>query len=1193
MMLAICWFELRRKLRSISTWVYFAVFAALSYLMMTASAGAYQGASVSFGAGGKVLANSPFALFNSTAALTYFGLLVISAIFGKAAFQDFEYNTHSFFFTSPISKSSYIGGRFLAAFLTVLIVFTGISLGLAAGTAVPMIDKARIGPAMPAAYIAPYVSVVIPNTLLMGALFFSMALLSRRILPVYMASVVLLIGYLIASSLTQKIEDKAIAALLDPFGMFAEQRVTEYWTITEKNTRLLWPQGLLLWNRVIWLGLATALFAFTLHKFGFVYAPESRRTRKPVDDAPPAETASLAVPGVSRSLTLGSYLRALLRLTIMGFRETVKNIYFAVIVLAGILFMILFARDTGSMFGTSTYPVTYQILTLTSGSFALFILIIITFYSGELIWRERDARTHEITDTLPVPDWLPYFAKLFALLLVQVLLMVVVMLTGMGIQLAKGYTKLEPALYIQDLFGLRLFDYALLCVLAIAVHVLVNNKYLGHFVMILYYVVNAFMGQFGYEHNLYQYGGNPGYEYSDMNGYGPFLMPLFWFNAYWAAFAIILALASQLFWVRGVADEWRWRQSIAAQRFRGPQRIWLAGAVIAFAALGGFIFYNTNIRNPYRTSKQRENLQVQYERQYKKYAKLPQPRITSVSLKVDLKPEERSARIRGAYALTNTNSVPVQQIFVSTTPERTVRSLDFHRAVELEWQDDEHNLRMYKLGEPLAPGASALLDFDLEFHPRGFTNGRLSTTIAGNGTFLNSGMFPHFGYDEGREMSDDNTRRKYGLPQRPRMPDLYDREARGNTYIAKDADWVDFEATIGTSPDQIAIAPGELVREWNDNGRRYFHYRTRQKVLAFFSVLSARYKLLQNKWNDVDLRIYYHPGHEYNLAKMMQGMKAALDYCTKNFGPYQHKTLRIVEFPRYGTFAQSFPASIPYSESIGFIARVKPDDEEDVDYPYYVTAHEVAHQWWAHQVIGANVQGATVMSESLSQYTALMVMKQAVGPGQMKRFLKYEMDRYLMGRSLERKKELPLMRVENQPYIHYNKASVIFYALQDYIGEDTVNRALREYLESVANQNPPYTTSVELVERLRNATPPRYAYLINDMFETITLFENRAVSATWREASQGKYEVKLKVAARKVKAGELGEEREVPLADWVDVGVLDAKGNPIYLDRRKLESSDQEFTMIVDQVPVKAGIDPLNKLIDRKPEDNVMNATRI
>jgi aminopeptidase N len=357
-----------------------------------------------------------------------------------------------------------------------------------------------------------------------------------------------------------------------------------------------------------------------------------------------------------------------------------------------------------------------------------------------------------------------------------------------------------------------------------------------------------------------------------------------------------------------------------------------------------------------------------------------------------------------------------------------------------------------------------------------------------------------------------------------------------------------------------------------------------------WSVLSARYSVLRDTWNGVDLAIYYQPNHEFNLVRMMKGLKDALTYCTANFSPYQNKTLRIVEFPRYGRFAQSFLATIPFSEGIGFIARVDPSDENDIDYPYYVTAHEVAHQWWAHQAIGANVQGATVMSESLAQYTALMVMKREFGAERMKRFLKYEMDGYLNGRGSDNN-ELPLGRNEQQAYIFYHKGSVVFYALQDYIGEANLNRALRTYLQSVTYQEPPYTTALELEARLREATPAKYAYLIGDMFDSITLYENSAVEAKYREVSKGKYEVKLKVKARKVRADESGVEREVPLADWIDIGLFDAKKKPLYLEKRLIDKPEMEFTLTVDGVPDRAGIDPWNKLVDRKPDDNSTRVT--
>ena len=343
---------------------------------------------------------------------------------------------------------------------------------------------------------------------------------------------------------------------------------------------------------------------------------------------------------------------------------------------------------------------------------------------------------------------------------------------------------------------------------------------------------------------------------------------------------------------------------------------------------------------------------------------------------------------------------------------------------------------------------------------------------------------------------------------------------------------------------------------------------------------------------DVAIEIYYHRGHEYNVDNMIQSTKDSLDYFTRSFSPYQHRQVRIIEFPRYHTFAQSFPNTIPYSEGIGFVARVDPNDPDDIDYPYYVTAHEVAHQWWAYQVIGGNVQGATMLSETMAQYSALMVMKRKVGPDQMRRFLRYELDRYLQGRATERKKELPLARNENQGYIHYRKGSLVMYALQDYLGEEKLNGAIAEYLRSVAYQDPPYTISLELVEHIRQITPPELLYLIEDFFETITLYDNRAMKATYTELAPDRYAVRLSVAVKKLRADELGVETELPLADFIDVGVLDEQGKPLVLEKKRFDAAAAEFSFEVPRRPAKAGIDPLNMLIDRKPDDNVIRVKK-
>jgi len=323
---------------------------------------------------------------------------------------------------------------------------------------------------------------------------------------------------------------------------------------------------------------------------------------------------------------------------------------------------------------------------------------------------------------------------------------------------------------------------------------------------------------------------------------------------------------------------------------------------------------------------------------------------------------------------------------------------------------------------------------------------------------------------------------------------------------------------------------------------------------------------------------------------MIQGAKDALDYYDANYTPYQFHQLRILEFPNYSSFAQSFANTIPFSESIGFIADLR--DTSKIDYVYYVTAHEVAHQWWAHQVIGANMQGSTMLSESLAQYSALMVMKQKYGATQMRKFLKYELDAYLAGRGTEKVAEEPLAKVENQQYIHYRKGSLVFYALQDYVGEAVLNKMLKQFLIDKGFQLPPYTTSKEFMDALGRAVDPKWKPLLDDLFWNITLFDNRITDATANKLPDGQYQVTMKVHAGKVYVDGTGKETDAPPDTPIEIGVFAAPahagldGKPLYLQKRMLPNGDSTITVTVDGKPYNAGIDPYNELIDRVSTDN-------
>jgi ABC-2 type transport system permease protein len=1204
MVASIAAFEFSRRLRRISTHVYFLVFFGLSFLFVLMSGGAFVNATVDFGTGGKVLVTSPFALNLIIMFVSFFGVIVTAALAGQATYQDVDHNATAFFYTAPITKWDYLAGRFLGALAVQLVIFSSVGLGAWAGTRVPWLDPARVGPQIGFAYLQPYFTLVIPNLIFTSAIFFALAALGRKMMPVYAGSVVLLIGYFVASQLSTDLTVSTLAAMVDPFGGNAVSHLTQYWTPFQRNQQLVPFTGVLLWNRGLWLAIGALILGVTYARFSLSYAvSKATRTTQPdpVEDVPPAIARTL--PAAHLGYKLNDSFRQLLSLTWLQLAETVKNVFFGVLVLAGALLAILSANGINNPFSTPVYPVTWRMLELGGGGFFLFILAIVTFYSGELVWRERDAQLNQIVDALPTRRWVLYGSKLGALMLIQVLLVMMVMASGLIVQLSHAYHRFQFGLYFTELFTHRLVTFWILCVTALFVHTIVNHKYLGHFVMVLYFVAGIALPQMNFQDYLYRLGSTPTVVYSDMNGFGPYVKPLFWFQLYWGMAAVLLAIVTNLLWVRGMEAGWRNRLRLARERLSSKSAFGLAVSGLLFTIVGGYIYYNTHVLNRYLTAFRNDEARAQYEAKYKQYGSLPQPKMTDLRVDVDLFPEQRLAVFRGAEWLENKTDSSIDRVAVTIWPADVdviprphieVQKLSLEGGQTPLIEDPELGFYLYQLPQALPPHGRMALDFALTYPNPGFTNSNPNTDIVDNGSFLNASYLPSVGYLSPVQLDDDSARHRHQLQKSPGLPKLEDLAARRNNYVFTGADWVNFEGTVSTSPDQIAIMPGYLQKEWVRDGRRYFQYKADAPILSgIFSVNSARYAVLRDRWRDVNLEIYYHAGHEFDLDRMMLGMKSTLDYCTAAFSPFQFRQLRIIEFPRYGNFAESFPNTIPFSEGIGFITYVDPTKKDAINLPFFVTAHEVGHQWWAHQVVSANTEGATAIVETLAQYSALMVMRHTYGPESMKRFLRYQLDGYLRGRGQERNEEKPLMRVEpTQGYIHYNKGGQVMYALEDYIGEDRVNQALAAMVKDYAFKGPPYPTALELVDYLRKVTPPEFQYLYQDWFETITVFDNRALSAKYSVQPDGKYQVHVSVEVKKYRADGKGQEHRIPPHDLVDIGVLDGDGHYLYLEKHKIEQERQEFTVTVNRVPSQAGIDPLIKLIDRNPDDNVVKVEK-
>lgn len=1180
-------YELEYRLRSVSTWIYAGFLFLLAIWMFLATADGEGGANV----------NSPERLAGGTALIGTVGMLVTAILFGGAAVRDVEAGMDALIFTSPLRKAEYLGGRFLATLVVNAVVMLAIPLGLLAATALAGSSE-PIGPLRVGAYVQPYLLFLLPNLVLTGAILYTIGALARQVVPVYLGAIGLFVGYLVALNTLGQIESPLLSVLSDPLGMRTLQETTLYWTAAERNTRLIgFPPGLV-WNRALWLTVAMAVLALLHQRFQFAHAGVGGRRRTArrgvaaVGEALLERSRPVEVPRVAGAFGFRMTLRQTLVIAGRSLAEVVASRWFVAVLLGCTGLTLLWGWNVGdTVFDTSTWPVTLLVAgTVLSERVIPLVCALIAIYAGELVWKDRDANVDEIADAAPVPEGVALLGRFLALVALIVMFQAAFMVGGILIQALQGYYRFEIGLYLQILFGLNLAGYMLFAVLAMTLQVLVNHKYLGHVVVLMVLLSTRALPLLGIvDHHLLLYGTDPGWTYSDMNGFGPFIEPFVWFKLYWAAWALLLAIVAVLFWVRGREPGMRRRLSLARARLSGPVARAAAVSIALILGLGGFIFYNTNILNDYRSAKEAGRPQAEYEQRYRRYANIAQPMIVDAELRVEIYPDQPAVDLRGSYSLVNRTDAAIDSLHVYLNPEIEARSLSLSRAAQPMLVDEQVGYRIYALDQPLRPGDAVRLMFDVAFRPQGFPNSGIQTGVTGNGAHFDRRWLPFIGYQPIFELSDDEARQRFDLPPRPPLPSPDDAEALRSRWQARDADLIQVDAVISTAADQIAVTPGVLRRSWTENGRRYFHYATEAPISFGGTIFSGKYALLEDRWNDVTLQIFHHPAHSDNLDRMMRGMKASLEYYTTQFGPYPDKQLRIVEFPRYGGFGIAHPHTIAFAED-AFLSRVR---EGEVDQPFFGTAHEVAHQWWGGQVRGASVRGAAFLSESLANYSAMMAVEKTYGREAARRVYGFQMERYRLGRAAQ-SREVPVLEVEDQPYIAYRKGAIALYTLREQIGEAAVNTALRRYFEKYRDAGPPFPTSLDLYAELRAVTPDSHQYLLTDLFEAVTLWDVEAERAIVAPTGSGEYQVTLDITARKVHADSAGNETETPMDEWVEIGVFapvaegeDSLSKPLYVQQHRVRSGRQTITVTVPGEPAYAGIDPYHLLIELETDDNI------
>jgi ABC-2 type transport system permease protein len=1147
--------------------------------------------------------NSPFIIAAVSVFSCQIWLLLAPAVAGEAAARDVHTGMYPLTYTSPVSKAEYLGGRFLAAFVLQALILLAVQVGSLLAVYAPGANPEIIGPFRPAAYLAAYAFIGMTNAFIATTFQFSVALLSGRPIASYVGSLGLFfLSYPVTFTLyLSGLGERALLA--DPIGVLAiMNEMMSKWTLVEKNVRMFTLEGPMLWNRLLWLGISLVTIAFIYWRYQFAYRTEtgllSRLTRRfartaptpPTPDTAPARIA-ISVPQVRQSFGFATHWRQTLAIARSSFWMIARNPAGLFLLVAFPMFLVLVLTVQSEHWGIPLLPRTGYLLTrhLTSPltqavDFRVIIPLLIVYFAGELIWRERDARLSENVDATPAPEWVLFGGKLLGLSLVLAALMAMMTVAGMIVQVMAGYHDFQIGLYLEVLFGLQLPEYLLFAALALMVHVVVNQKYVGLLVSLVAYFLIIFSSFLGIEHNLLVYAASPGWSFTDMRGFSGSVGPWLWFKLYWGVWALLLAVVARLLWVRGRESGLGTRLKIARLRFHRATAATPAMTAMAFGlilALGGFIFYHTNVLNEYITEGELVQRRADYERRYGQYEGIPQPRRTATNLHIEIHPGRRTATIRGSYRLVNRDKVPIDSVHLEPAFYVETR-VTFDRPARLVVADEELGHRIYALDEPLQPGDSLTLSFDVQFEPRGFRNSGLRSTGAGqaildNGTYLTGSALPVIGYQPLRELWSAEDRRRHGLPRQITLPPPGDIDPS----VAAGAP-ATFEAIVGTDADQVAVAPGELRRTWTEGGRRYFHYVSDVPINGMDVFFSADYAVHRERWKDVDLQVFVHPGHRKHLERLLRSVRASLDYYSAQFGPYPYRFLQVVEQP--GNFlGMGVDGSGVVTAGEGFFLLDPQGDGFDAIFE--IVAHEMGHQWWGVQLKPAFAEGGGVISESLAWYSAMQLVKNMKGREALRRFM-----------SIMREPNpwppirtgLPLLRAMD-PWANYRKGPYAMHALSEYVGEARVNGALRTLVEKKASS---LATTLDMYHELQAVTPDSLKPLLADLFERNTSWTFDTKKATAVQTSAGGWQVTMEVEAHKVVGDSAGKETEVPVNEMIEVGIFaparsgEILGKPLYVQKHRVRSGTQTITVVMPEKPARGGIDPYN-LLDWEEGDNI------
>ena len=1201
-------FELHLQFRRPATYLYFAA-------ILIFSLGTFATGSIPLSE--KEHINAPYVLALCCAAMSMILAMIGSSVMGLPIYRDIEYRTNQYYLTYPISEAGYFWGRYLGAFIGLLFIASGMIIGTYGGTLLGPVMGWRYaeqyGTNAPAYYLHPFFTIALPNLFFTASLFYGLVSLTRSVKVIYGGGVLLFLCYFLSFFFLMNDHSATVVNLADPFAINGVMLQANEATQIQKNSSLIAISGTFLANRLLWIGIGFAILFLAYGRFSFGRFFKEQTGKKLVVDT--ASDAPLPhIPKVQVSFNKPHGRRILVSLVKTELLNLVTDNYFWIILSSGVFFLLLAFGMGVSPFGIPEFPRTVLLFTIFNDTFPFYIFIFLLFYTGEIVHRERSSGFAVINDALPPSNRILNAAKLLTLLILGISMALIPVLCGLGVQIAQGFYQFNFGLYATQLFVLLIPRLIEIVIFVYVVHVLVNQKFIGHTIGLLLWLAMFFLNKSGtLDYHLLLYAITPTFQLSDMDGLGHLLGPVSWFNAYWLLVGGLLIILSALGYNRGISSTFKDRFRLAKQRFDKTTKGITLVILIAILLVGSFIYYNISYLNNYLTQHEQTARKVRFETVLKRFAGLPFPKVTRIRLQVNLYPDKQQALTNAWVTIQNKTKQPITQLVVDgeELTDFSIKTggkaipytypLYYHRGIFNFFRPEREpsEYRLYHFDRVLLPGDSLLLEVHSSQVYPGFSNDIYAENMLHNGTLFQGGL-PSLGYDASEELTDPFERRTYHLPTRIAPGDIPQDDSVGQATLktGPTIDLLKLDITVSTSADQTALAPGTLVKQWKQNGRNYFHYtQTDPGLYMPISILSARYAVLQDTvqmYHPVEIAIYYHLQHAANIIRFMAAYKDGLHYFSQAYGDYPFKAIRLAETNVYQNKITSLATLDAYTEDFAWNAHFS--DPNQFDYTYFRTARTLAQQWWRFQVSPNNTVGSLIIPEGLATYSALALTEKEYGATTMRAIVLDQLNDYNYRRTRLNEPEQPLMTM-NFPQ-QSGKAGVVLYGLKNLIGEDSLNAALRDFKKAYAfKSKPPYAGNPDLYDYLHKHVPDSLTYYLEDNWLRVTLYDNKIIEAKAIPIEKNEYQVTFSVNVAKTVLDKTGKEVPAPTTnDYIDLGVF-ATGtinkagrrqtNPLYLKRYKLHAGTHTITVKVKGRPEFVGIDPYANLLDRNAGNNL------